>query len=145
YHTCCLVMSVSGFYPHVSEIVRGKLTLTTKDNWDVPELGHVEGFKDLALVGSTITIECKGSVWSAHVTHGETDTSANRNLSTDNTVSSKEALCKHVHGATLSVGNSVTLAQELTNDGLDGAASHVGKAVAAVGGDDVVFWGDGML
>jgi len=40
-----------------------------------------------------------------------------------------------VHATALSVGNAAPAAQQLADDGLDGAATHEGEAVAAVGRD----------
>ena len=50
-----------------------------------------------------------------------------------------------MHGTTLAVGNTLATAEKLTNDGLDGGTAHHGETVAAVGGDDLVLLGDGVL
>jgi len=50
-----------------------------------------------------------------------------------------------VHGTTLSVGDTLSSAEQLANDGLDGGTAHHGETVAAVGGDDRVLLGDAVL
>lgn len=50
-----------------------------------------------------------------------------------------------MHGSSLAVGDALATAQELADDRLDGRAAHQGVAVAAVGGDDVVGFGDGVF
>jgi hypothetical protein len=50
-----------------------------------------------------------------------------------------------VHGTTLSVGDTLSSAEQLANDGLDRGAAHHGETVAAVGGDDRVLLGDTVL
>ena len=121
------------------------LTLATEDHGKVPELGHVEGLEDLTLVGSTVTVEGEGDVLLVVVLVGESETSADGDLGTDDTVATVEAGGEHVHGTTLAVGNTLAAAEKLTNDGLDGSTAHHGETVAAVGSDDLVLLGDGML
>jgi hypothetical protein len=98
---------------------RNKLTLASKDDGQVPQLGHVVSLKDLTLVGSTITVKGDGNVLLALVLIGKGKTSTNGNLSTDDTVTAVEALGEHVHGTTLSVSDTLSSAEQLTNDGLD--------------------------
>lgn len=50
-----------------------------------------------------------------------------------------------MHGTTLAVGDTLTATEKLADDGADSAAAHVGEAVAAVGGDDVVSLLDRVL
>lgn len=66
----------------------------------------------------------------------------NRNLSTNDTISTIEPLSEHMHGSALSVGNTFTATKEFSNDRLDGSSTHQSKAVTAVGGDDIVFLGE---
>ena len=120
-------------------------TLATKDDGQVPELGHVVCFKHLALIRSTISVERQGDVVLVLILAGECDTSANGYLSADDTVSTIEAGSEHVHGSTLAVGDTLSPAKQLTNDGLDASSAHQGEAVAAVGGDEMVRTLDGML
>lgn len=122
-----------------------KLTLTAEQSREIPQLGHVESLKDLALVAGTITIQDDAGVLSALVLVGKGQTSTDGNLSADNTVTTVEVLGEHVHGATLSVGNTLAATKQLTNDGSHGTATHQGETVASVGGDDVVLLGDSVL
>ena len=121
------------------------LTLATEDHGKVPELGHVEGLEDLTLVGGTVTVKSKGDVLLAVVLVGESETSTDGDLSTDDTVATVEAGGEHVHGTTLAVCDTLATAEKLTNDGLDGGAAHHGETVAAVGSDDLVLLGDSVL
>lgn len=56
------------------------VVLTDKDAGEVPELGHVESLKDLALVGGTVTVEGKSSGLFLVVLLGKGDTGADGNL-----------------------------------------------------------------
>ncbi len=122
-----------------------KLTLTAKQGREVPELGHVESLKDLTLVAGTVTVQDDGSSLAVVVLVGEGETSTNGDLGTNDTVATVEALGEHVHGATLSVGNTLTATEKLTNNRANGTSTHQGKTVASVGSDDVVLLCDGML
>jgi hypothetical protein len=120
-------------------------TLTTEQNGEVPELGHVEGLEDLTLVGGTVTVENDGSVGLLVVLLGESETSADGDLGTDDAVSTVEVLGEHVHGATLAVRDTLAAAEELTNDGLDGTTAHHSETVATVSSNDLVHAGNGVL
>jgi hypothetical protein len=48
-----------------------QLTLTAEQSREVPQLGHVESLKDLALVAGTITIQDDAGVLSALVLVGK--------------------------------------------------------------------------
>ena len=50
-----------------------------------------------------------------------------------------------MHGASLAVSNTFSATEQFANDGFDGSAAHESEAVAAVGGDDVVFFGEGVF
>lgn len=91
------------------------------------------------------TVEDDGSLLVVLVLVGKGKTGTDRNLSADDTVATVEALGEHVHGATLSVGDTLATAEQLADDGADGGAAHVGVTVATVGGDQVVRLRDGML
>lgn len=145
------------------------VVLTDKDAGEVPELGHVESLKDLALVGSTVTVEGKSSGLFLVVLLGKGDTGADGNLlflarrmdekegtgawmkkkgtylGTDDTVTAEERRSKDVHRTTLTERHTVLSAHQLGNDTLDGTASENGKSVASVRGDDSVLVGDGGL
>jgi hypothetical protein len=120
-------------------------TLTAEENRQVPQLGHVEGLEDLALVGGTVTVQNDGGVGLFVVLLGESQTGADGHLGTDDTVSTVEVLGEHVHGTTLAVRDTLAAAEKLTNDGLDGATAHHGETVATVGSDNLVHAGDGVL
>ncbi|KAH3687932.1 hypothetical protein WICPIJ_001088 [Wickerhamomyces pijperi] len=51
----------------------------------------------------------------------------------------------HVHGTTLTVGDTATTTHQFTQDSLDWGASHVGEPVTSVGGDDGVLLVDGVF
>ena len=50
-----------------------------------------------------------------------------------------------MHGTSLSVGDTFTTTEQLSNDGFDGTTAHQGEAVATVGGDEFVLGGDGVF
>lgn len=56
------------------------VVLTDKDTGEVPELGHVESLKDLALVSGTVTVERKRSSLLLVVLLGKGDTGADGDL-----------------------------------------------------------------
>jgi hypothetical protein len=120
-------------------------TLATEDDRQVPELCHVVCLENLTLVGSTVSVQSKGNVLLVLVLACECNTSTNGDLSTDDTVSTVESGGEHVHRATLSVRNTLSPAEQFTDDGLDGSSAHESEAVAAVGGDEMVLAVDGVL
>jgi hypothetical protein len=122
-----------------------QLTLASEQGRELPKLGHVESLKDLTLVAGTVTVEDDASRLGALVLVGESKTGTDRNLGTDNAVATVESLGEHVHGATLSVGDTLSAAEKLSDDGSYRAASHVGEAVATVRGDDIVCLLDSVL
>lgn len=122
-----------------------QLTLTAEQSREIPQLGHVESLEDLALVAGTITIQDDTGVLSALVLVGKSQTGTDGNLSADDTVTAVEVLGEHVHGAALSVGNTLAATKQLTNDGSDRTATHEGETVASVRSDDVVLLGNSVL
>ena len=69
---------------------------------------------------------------------GESDTSTDGDLGTDDTVTTVETGGEHVHRSTLSVSDTLSPAEEFTDDGFDGCAAHQSEAVATVGGNEMV-------
>lgn len=122
-----------------------KLTFAAEDDGQIPELGHVERFKNLTLVGGTITIQGQSDVVLAFVLVGKGDSSSDWNLSTYDAVSTIETSSKHVHGTTLSKGNTLSSSEQFSDDGFHGAATHEGEAVTSVRRDEVVFFRDSMF
>lgn len=122
-----------------------KPTFTAEQGREVPELSHVESLKDLTLVASTVTVQYYRSVLVAVVLVRKSQASTDGDLSTDNTVTAVETFGEHVHRTTLSVRNSLTPAQELTNDRSDGTSAHQSETVASVGSDYVVLLSQRML
>jgi hypothetical protein len=124
---------------------RSSRTLAAEDDGKVPELRHVVCLKDLTLVGSTISVQGKGNVLLVLVLARESDTGTNRDLGTDDTVSTVESRSEHVHRSTLAVGDALSPAEQFANNGLDGSSAHEGEAVAAVRGDEMVLTVDGVF
>ena len=75
----------------------------------------------------------------------ESKTSTDGDLSTNDTISSIEFGSEHMHRSTLSMGNTMTTTEEFTDDGTDGTAAHESEAVTTVGGDEIVFFGEGVF
>ena len=121
------------------------VVLASKEDRQVPQLGHVECFEDLALVGCAVAVEREGGCLAASILVSEGDASTDGDLSANDAVAAVEACGEHVHGASFTVGDTFAAAEQFTDDGLYGSTAHVGEAVAAVGGDDGVVFGEGML
>ena len=120
-------------------------TFATEQDGQIPQLRHVERLKHLPLIACAISIQADRRVLVVVVLIRKRDARAHGNLGPDNAIPAVEALGEHVHGAALAVRDTLAPPQQLADDGLDGAAAHQREAVAAVGGDDVVFLGDGVL
>ena len=102
----------------------GNLTFAAEDNGQIPELGHVESFKDLALVACPVTVQAQCGVIFVVVLVCKRNPSPHWDLSAHNTVSSVETFGEHVHRAAFAIGNTFSPAQQLANDALDRSASH---------------------
>lgn len=81
-------------------------TLAAEKYGKVPELSHVERFKNLALVAGAISVKTDGRVVVVLVLIGECDACTNRYLSADYTIAAVETFRKHMHGSTFPVGNT---------------------------------------
>jgi hypothetical protein len=75
----------------------------------------------------------------------ESETSTDGNLCTNDTISSIKLGGKHVHGSTLSMGNTMTTTEKFTDDGTDSTAAHESEAMTTVGGDEIVFFSEGVF
>jgi len=106
---------------------------------------HVERLEHLTLVRCTITVHRKRAVLLALVLLRERRTRADRDLGTDDTVSTKEGRSEDVHGATLALGHASLATEELGEDSRDGAATKDSEGVAAVASDDTVVLLDTVL
>ena len=113
----------------------------------VPQLGHIEALKDLALVGGTVSVHGEGGVLVglAHVLLSECDSRSDGDLRADDAVTSEEGLCEDVHGTALAVRHAALSTEQLGNDTLDRPAAKDGERVASVGRDDLVVWLDAGL
>jgi len=121
------------------------LTLASEDDREVPQFGHVECLKDLALVGGAIAVEGEGRVVFSQVLVCKRQTGADGDLCAYDAIAAEEALGEHVHRSSFAVRNAFSPSEKFADDGSDGAASHQSEAVTSVGRDDVVFFGDGVL
>ncbi len=110
------------------------------DHRQLPQLGHVEGLVDLALVGGAVAEIGEGDVAVAAVAVGERQAGAERHLRADDAVAAVEVLLlgEHVHRAALALAEAAAAAGQLGHDalGVEAAGQHV--AVVAVGGDGLV-------
>ena len=123
----------------------GCRTFAAEQYGEVPELGHVECFKDLALITGTVSVKTDGRVAVVFVLIGKCNARTDRDLGANYTVAAVETFCKHMHGSTFSVGDAFSSAKQLANDGFDGSTAHQGKAVTSVSGNDVVLFGYSVL
>jgi len=99
----------------------------------------------LTLVACTVAVESECHVVLAKILICKRDTCADRDLSANNTVATVEAGREHVHRASLSVRDTLSLAQELANDRPNGTSSHHGESMTSVGGNEMVLLGDGVF
>lgn len=95
-----------GVFPHPRE----KRTLAAEESRQFPELSHVESLENLTLVAGTVTVQDNRGGLAAGVLVRESQTGSDGDLSTDNTVTTVEALGEHVHRATLSVSDTLATA-----------------------------------
>lgn len=86
-------------------------TFAAEKYGEVPELSHVECFKDLALIASTVSVKADGRVAVILVLIGEGNARTNRYLGADYTIATVKTFCKHMHGSTFSVGNTFSSAE----------------------------------
>mmetsp|Transcript_20757 Transcript_20757/g.45197 ORF Transcript_20757/g.45197 Transcript_20757/m.45197 type:complete len:285 (-) Transcript_20757:260-1114(-) len=122
-----------------------------KDHGQIPKVAHVGRFPDLSLVGSAITVTGNGNIHRLTglgvVLVGKGQSGADWNLCSDNTVSTEKVvlLAVHVHRSTLSLGNTVCLSKELSDDLGHGSSPHERQHVATVGGNPGVLLVQGRL
>jgi hypothetical protein len=79
------------------------VVFATKQNWQTPQLGHVERLEHLTLVGGAITIQTTVAVLLSVVLMDKGNASSDRNLCTDNSVSAVEKGREHMHRTTFSI------------------------------------------
>ncbi|RUP43646.1 hypothetical protein BC936DRAFT_136915, partial [Jimgerdemannia flammicorona] len=150
------------------------VVLAYEGHGQVPQLGHVVGLEHLTLVGGAVAVQRERDVVIAKVFLREGNAGADGDLcgflnmwdkqhlqqlpplhshhitsdtylSADDTVTAVEILCEHVHGPALALGDAILAAEQFGHDALNGTTAYVGKAVAAVGGDDMVVGRDGRF
>lgn len=124
---------------------KGELTFAAEDYGEVPELRHVEGFENLALVACTVAVQAKSDVVPAFVLIGEGNAGAQWDLSAHDAIPAVEMRSEHVHASTLPESNASFSSEQFSDDGPNGATAHVGETVTPVGGDDVVLLGDAVF
>ena len=119
---------------------RVAVVLDDVDHRQLPQLGHVEGLVDLALVGGPVAEIGEGDVAVAAVAVGEREACAEGDLRADDAVAAVEMLLlgEHVHRAALALAEAAAASGQLGHDalGVEAAGQHV--AVVAVGGDGLV-------
>jgi hypothetical protein len=69
-----------------------KIVLTNVEHWKLPESSHVGSFIQLALVCSTISIHSNSYIRLFLVLKSESETSSDRELSTNDTITSIEVV-----------------------------------------------------
>ena len=114
------------------------VVLADKDNGEVPQLGHIERLKHLALVARAIAVQRKRSGLFAHVLLSKRNAGADGDLSTDDAVSTKEGRREDVHRAALAARHTGLATKELAEHARNRAAAHDGEGVTPVRGDNAV-------
>ena len=117
------------------------VVLDRVDHRQVPQLGHVEGLVDLALVDRAVA-----EIGQAHpavlgIFMLEREAGAERHLRADDAVPAVKAVvdAEHVHRPALAVGDARLAPRQLGHDhlGVDAVGEHV--AMVAIAGDDAVL------
>src|SRR5262249_44257311 len=116
------------------------VVLDDEHHRQLPQLGHVEAFVHLALIGGAVAEERHAHIAGVSIAVGKGYADPERNIGADNAVSTVEALLfgEHVHRAALALRVAVGAAGELRHDplGIHAARQHV--TVVAVGGDHLI-------
>src|SRR6185436_56355 len=117
------------------------------DHGELPQLRHVEALVDLALVGSAVAEIGDADEIIAAIAVGEGQTRSERDLGTDDAVTTIEILfhAEHVHGAALALGIAAPASGELGHHavGFHATCQHV--AVVTVSGYDLIALLQGHL
>ena len=110
------------------------------DHGQLPQLGHVEAFIDLALVGGAVAEIGKTDIVVAAIAVGEGQTGAERHLRADDAVAAVEilGLAEHVHRAALALGIAAAAAGQLGHHALGFHAGREHVPVIAVTGYDLI-------
>lgn len=113
----------------------------------VPKLGHVERLKDLTLVGSSIAINHKSSLFPTAILLRKGKTGIQGDLSTHNTVAALEPGCKHVHGSAFASRDPAFPTEEFSKDGDEASSTPVVicKSVTTIGGNHFVVQSHGRF
>ena len=114
-----------------------------EDDRQLPQLGHVEGFIDLALVGRAVAEIGHAHAAIVVVLVREAQARAQRHLRADDAMAAVEFMfdAEHVHRTALAARNAGFAAGQFGHDdlGIDAVSEHV--AMVAVAGDDAVLAG----
>ncbi len=117
------------------------------DDRKLPQLGHIEAFVDLALVGRAVAEIGDADAVIAPVAVRKGKTRSERNLRPHNAVSTVEMLllAEHVHGAALALGISAAAPGQLGHhtSGVHAACEHV--AMIAIPCNDLIALFQGHL
>ena len=98
------------------------IVLDDIDDRQLPQLGHVEAFIDLALVRRAVAEISQADGIVAAIFVGESEPGAERHLGADDAVAAVEFLLQreHVHGAALALGIAAAPAGQLRHHALSG-------------------------
>jgi hypothetical protein len=107
----------------------------------VPQFGHVECLKDLALITRAVTVESERGGGSLEVLLCKRDTGADGDLCAHDTVPAKEAWCEDVHGTALPVRHANLTTEKLADNTGDRATTENGEWMTTIGGDDHIVLG----
>ena len=121
------------------------VVLAHKYTGKVPQLGHIECLKDLALITRAVTVESKRGGRPLEVFLRKRDTGAERDLCANDTIPTKEAWCEDMHGATLPAGHANLTAEKLAENTSDCATTKNSEWMTAICGYDHVVLGNRRL
>mmetsp|Transcript_230 Transcript_230/g.496 ORF Transcript_230/g.496 Transcript_230/m.496 type:complete len:206 (+) Transcript_230:860-1477(+) len=123
------------------------IVLADKQAWQIPQCRHIESFKDLSLVRSTIPVHGDADASIVQILMGQCQPCSNGNLSSHNALPSIKValLAVHVHGASFTLGCPRVLPHELSNHTVHSPTAGQIKCVVSVRCDDRIILGDASL
>lgn len=105
-------LDISGYFLFFYSLLTVFIILADEDHRQFPETGHIVGLEDLPLIRRSVSIDGKVHAPIAAIGMRQSDASAQRHLSTDDSVAAVEVLAVRMHGAPLTPGAAHFLLHE---------------------------------
>lgn len=129
-----IIQSGGEFNPDPNQDSKHTIVIILADKYagQAPQLGHVEGLEDLALIGGAVSVEGHADAPVPSILMGEGNTGTEWDLGPDNAIAAVELVAVHVHGAALATTTSRLEAHQFGHHIEEGYSHQVGPGVAAV-------------